>query len=59
MRRSGVPEGVTRTLNTTGMFNQWGQGKRSVALNLAEPRGVDLLLSFVEHCDVVVEGLAD
>lgn len=52
------PEGVPRTLNTVGMFNQWNQGKRSVALNLAEQRARELLLEFVEACDVVVENYA-
>ena len=28
------------------MFNQWNQGKQSVALNLAEPRARELLLAF-------------
>ncbi|MCP4035503.1 MAG: CoA transferase, partial [bacterium] len=52
------PQDVTRTLNTVGMFNQWNQGKRSVCLNLAEPRARALLLDFIETCDVVVENFA-
>ncbi len=52
------PPGVERTLNTCGMFNQWNQGKKSVGLNLAEPRAIDLLKDFLLHCDVVVENFA-
>jgi crotonobetainyl-CoA:carnitine CoA-transferase CaiB-like acyl-CoA transferase len=52
------PQGIDRTLNTVGMFNQWNQGKRSVALNLAEARARALLLDFIETCDVVVENFA-
>ena len=32
-----------------------GRNKRSVALNLREQRGRELLLDLVEHCDVMVE----
>ena len=32
-----------------------GRNKRSVAINLREQRGRDLLLDLVEHCDVMVE----
>lgn len=52
------PRDVERSLNTTGMFNQWNQGKRSVALNLAETRARELLLDVVERCDVVIENYA-
>ena len=49
---------VPRTLDASGMFNQWNQGKQSVALNLAEPRARELFKDVVEHCDVVVENFA-
>jgi crotonobetainyl-CoA:carnitine CoA-transferase CaiB-like acyl-CoA transferase len=49
---------VEHSLNTSGMFNQWNQGKKSVSLNLAEPRAIELLKQFVGHCDVVVENFA-
>jgi len=52
------PPGVERTLNTTGMFNQWNQGKRSVCVNLAEAKGRALLLDYIAQCDVVVENFA-
>ena len=38
------PRDVEKTsLNTAGNFNQWNQGKHSVALNLAEPRAREIL----------------
>jgi len=52
------PEGVPPTLNTSGMFNQWNQGKKSVSLNLGEPRAIGLLKDFIATCDVVVENFA-
>lgn len=52
------PPDTPASLNTAGMFNQWNQGKRSVALNLAEPRATLLLKRFVDTCDVVVENFA-
>jgi len=52
------PPGIERTLNTTGMFNQWNQGKRSVALDLSQPRGIELLRALLAEADVVVENFA-
>ncbi len=52
------PGDVEKTLNTSGMFAQWNQGKKSVALNLAEPQAIELLKDFIDTCDVVVENFA-
>jgi len=52
-----VPD-TPRSLDSSGMFNQWNQGKKSVALNLAEPRAIDLLKRFIATSDVVVENFA-
>jgi crotonobetainyl-CoA:carnitine CoA-transferase CaiB-like acyl-CoA transferase len=52
------PKGIPPTLNTSGMFNQWNQGKKSVSLNLGEPRAIELAKDFVATCDVVVENFA-
>jgi crotonobetainyl-CoA:carnitine CoA-transferase CaiB-like acyl-CoA transferase len=52
------PPGIDRTLNTTGMFNQWNQGKKSVALDLSKPRGVELLRAAIAKADVVIENFA-
>jgi len=49
-----LPEGE-EGLNRSGMFNQWNQGKRSVAVNLAMPEGIELVKAFVAEADVVVQ----
>ena len=53
-----IPTGMEPGLNRSGMFNQWNQGKKSVALNLSEPRAVELLKEVVARSDVVVENFA-
>ena len=45
-------------INRAGSFNQWNQGKRSLQLDLANPRAVELCHQLVAHCDVVVENFA-
>ena len=52
------PRDVERTLDTAGMSNQWNQGKKSISLNLAEPRAKELLADYIATCDVVVENFA-
>jgi crotonobetainyl-CoA:carnitine CoA-transferase CaiB-like acyl-CoA transferase len=47
-----------KDLNRAGGFNQWNQGKRSIALDLAKPRAVEIARDLVRHCDVVVENFA-
>jgi crotonobetainyl-CoA:carnitine CoA-transferase CaiB-like acyl-CoA transferase len=44
--------------NRAGYFNQYNQGKRSVALNLADPSGLKIAYELVPHCDVVIENFA-
>ncbi len=57
-RGGGAPEGVEPSLNTNGMFNQWNQGKRSVAVDLRTDRGIELVKELVAHADVVVQNFA-
>ena len=45
-------------INRAGSFNQWNQGKRSLELDLTNPRAVELACELVRHCDVVVENFA-
>ena len=45
-------------LNRSGMFNQWNQGKRSVAVALNTPEGKQLVRDFVANSDVVVQNFA-
>ena len=47
-----------RDLNRAGGFNQWNQGKRSIALDLSKPQAVEITRQLVRHCDVVVENFA-
>lgn len=42
-------------LNRSGMFNQWNQGKRSVAVDLSKPEGIALVKAFAAEADVVVQ----
>jgi crotonobetainyl-CoA:carnitine CoA-transferase CaiB-like acyl-CoA transferase len=45
-------------LNRAGHFNQWNQGKKSVAVDLSKPRGIELVKEFVAKSDVVVQNFA-
>ncbi len=45
-------------INRAGSFNQWNQGKRSLELDLTNPRAVEIICELVRHCDVVVENFA-
>ncbi len=53
-----IRPGTEPGLNCSGMFNQWNQGKKSVALNLSEPRAIELLKEIVAGSDVVLENFA-
>lgn len=46
------------TIDSSGYFNQWNQGKRSVQLSLAEPGAIEIVKELVAHCDVLVENFA-
>jgi crotonobetainyl-CoA:carnitine CoA-transferase CaiB-like acyl-CoA transferase len=46
------------TIDSSGYFNQWNQGKRSVQLSLAEPAAIEIVKELVAHCDVLVENFA-
>ena len=45
-------------INRAGSFNQWNQGKRSLQLDLTNPRALEICYQLVAHCDVVVENFA-
>ena len=57
-RGPAAPEGVEPTLNTNGMFNQWNQGKRSVGVDLRDPRGIEIVKALVGEVDVVFQNFA-
>lgn len=49
---------VEPSLNTSGYFNQWNQGKRSLRLNLGEPGALAVVKRLIAHCDVVIDNFA-
>jgi benzylsuccinate CoA-transferase BbsF subunit len=44
--------------NRSGYFNQYNQGKRSITLNLKDPRGVEVARRLIAKSDIVVENFA-
>ena len=57
-RGNSAPEGIEPSLNTSGMFNQWNQGKRSVAVDLRTPEGIDIVKGLIAEADVVFQNFA-
>jgi crotonobetainyl-CoA:carnitine CoA-transferase CaiB-like acyl-CoA transferase len=54
--RTLVPQpGVAEPWNSAYYFNAYNRGKKSLTLDLAQPRGRDLFLRLVAHVDVVIE----
>ena len=45
-------------LNRSGMFNQWNQGKKGVAMDLRSPQGIEIVKDFVRVSDVVTQNFA-
>ena len=45
-------------LNRSGYFNQYNQGKLSLALDLKHPRAVEVAKDLVRHSDIVCENFA-
>jgi len=45
-------------VNRAGYFNQYNQGKKSITLDLANPKAVEIALELAPHCDVVAENFA-
>ena len=52
------PEIEEPTLNCSGMFNQWNQGKASVAVDLHDLNGIEIVKAFVANSDVVIQNFA-
>ena len=55
--RISAPE-AGADLDSSGMFNQWNQGKKSVGVDLTQPRGIELVKRFVAISDVVMQNFA-
>jgi crotonobetainyl-CoA:carnitine CoA-transferase CaiB-like acyl-CoA transferase len=45
-------------INRAGYFNQYNQGKRSVALDLSRPEGIEIACELVKHADIVTDNFA-
>ncbi|UCH43231.1 MAG: CoA transferase [Dehalococcoidales bacterium] len=45
-------------VDRSGDFNQYNAGKMSIALNLADPKGIEIAKKLVSRADVVVENYA-
>ena len=50
--------GEDASLNQSGMFNQWNQGKKGVALDLGTEEGIETVKDFVRTSDVVTQNFA-
>ena len=57
-RGNAAPPDIEPSLNTNGMFNQWNQGKRSVAVDLQHQQGPELVKRLVAEVDVVFQNFA-
>ncbi|MBI4083889.1 MAG: CoA transferase [Candidatus Lambdaproteobacteria bacterium] len=53
-----VPPEMERGVNRSGQFNERGQGKLSVSINLSRPEGVELIKRLLPHCDAVVSNFS-
>jgi crotonobetainyl-CoA:carnitine CoA-transferase CaiB-like acyl-CoA transferase len=52
------PEGKPGGLNSSGYFNQYNQGKRSITLNFGNPAAREIARKLVAHSDVVTNNFA-
>lgn len=52
------PTGMEPGPNRAAYSNQWGQGKKSMLLNLAHPRACEIARELIAKCDVVVDNFA-
>ncbi len=52
------PTGMEPSLNRSGYFNQWHQGKKSTLLNLSKPEAIPIVTALIEKSDIVVENFA-
>jgi crotonobetainyl-CoA:carnitine CoA-transferase CaiB-like acyl-CoA transferase len=59
MRRLPIaPRGVKPGFDSSGPFNQWNQGKKSIRLNLGKPEGIALAKELTQQSDVVIDNFA-
>jgi crotonobetainyl-CoA:carnitine CoA-transferase CaiB-like acyl-CoA transferase len=59
MRRLPIaPRGVKPGVDSSGPFNQWNQGKKSIRLNLGKAEGIALAKELTQQSDVVLDNFA-
>ena len=52
------PPEMERGLNRCGYFNQVGQGKKSITVDLSKPDGIDLVKRLAEKSDVMISNFS-
>lgn len=52
------PKGMEPGVNRCALFNQWGQGKKSVLLNLTTAKGIAIAKELIAKSDVVLQNFA-
>jgi crotonobetainyl-CoA:carnitine CoA-transferase CaiB-like acyl-CoA transferase len=52
------PKGMKPGVNRCVLFNQWGQGKKSLLLNLTTSKGIAIAKELISKSDVVLENFA-
>ena len=52
------PDEWEPTLNNSGMFNQWNQGKSSISVDLSHADGLEVVRDLVKQSDVMVQNFA-
>ena len=59
MRRLPIaPRGVKPGFDSSGPFNQWNQGKKSIRLHLGKAAGIALAKELIQRSDVVIDNFA-
>ncbi|MBV1904689.1 MAG: CoA transferase [Pseudomonadales bacterium] len=53
-----TPKGMEGGLNCSGMFNQWNQGKSSLAVDLSTSEGIEIVKGLVKQSDILVQNFA-
>ena len=52
------PDGVFDSINKSGYFNQYNQGKKSLSLNFKHPEAREVAWRLIENSDVVINNFA-
>jgi crotonobetainyl-CoA:carnitine CoA-transferase CaiB-like acyl-CoA transferase len=52
------PKDMEPGVNRCALFNQWGQGKKSLLLNLTTEKGLDIAKELIAKSDVVLQNFA-